>query len=93
MPISTDISPSPTLKVETYIFASCYTPAPTAASAAPLTRDELPEEQHTAHGASLVPADPVGNSEFAVAFVCGIAVQDAIVPGSAVRHVPVEDLR
>jgi hypothetical protein len=98
--ISTDAIPDRHSNSKTYISASSLPPAPTAASAVVPIRDGFPEEQLAMHDAALVPAepgehDPVEYSHsYSAIFSChGIASQDAIVPGSAARHVPFADLR
>lgn len=58
-----------------------------------LATDEPLVAQHKEPGVTLVPAEPVGNSSFAIFSVHAVVLQDAIVPGSGVRHVLVEDLQ
>lgn len=58
-----------------------------------LARDEPLEEQHIEFDVTLVSAELVEHLSFAISFVHAVVLQDAIVPGSALPHVLVEDLR
>lgn len=58
-----------------------------------LVTDEPLGAQHKGHVVTLVPAELVGNSSCAISSVHAVALPDAIVPGSGVRHVLVVDPR